>query len=303
MMYPWFDTLNQQLASRVNNNSLHHAILISGALDLGKAQYASLLADKILCEDKQNLLACGTCKSCQLVAAGSHPDKHIVVSEKTQIGIDLIRKEIENLNKTSQLSGNKVLTIANADLMTESAANSLLKTLEEPTNNTFIILTSSQPQRLLPTILSRCEKLKISPPTYQSACAWLREQSIVDLPSEAALRAFKGSPLAYKASFEDKSSMFYADFEQTVDALRQQTIGVNKAATQWQKDAEQLVVWLGQYFLSRYTQSNNEQDFLAYQQTIQASKKLNHAGLNKVLILQGIFSHVQASKELLAKNN
>ncbi|WP_110427144.1 DNA polymerase III subunit delta' [Glaciecola sp. KUL10] len=289
---PWFKELNQQLASRINNNILHHAILISGTIGLGKEQYASHLSKKILCEDKVSMLACGICKSCQLIDAGSHPDNHVVVSDKTQIGIDLIRKEIETLSKTAQLSGNKVLTIANADLMTESATNSLLKTLEEPTNNTYIILTSSQSQRLLPTILSRCEKLNVNPPDFESAREWLSQESISPLPSKDALRAFKGSPLAYKNSVEQASGLLYTDFEFTIQELIERTTGVNKASIQWQKDADKLVVWLGQYFLNRYKDSNKESDFIAYQKTVDANKKLNHAGLNKVLILQSLFSHV-----------
>lgn len=291
-MYPWFKTLNQQLATRMNNGTLHHAILISGTSSLGQEEFISDLADKILCEDKDNQIACRKCKSCQLVAAGSHPDKHAIVSDKSQIGIDLIRKEIESLNKTAQLSGNKVLTIANADLMTESAANSLLKTLEEPTNNTYIILTSSQIQRLLPTILSRCEKHVVAPPSYELACDWLNQVSVSPIPSEAALRAFKGSPLAYKASTEDNSALLYTDFEKTISELSQKLIGINKAANQWQKDSDKLVVWLGQYFLSKYRNGQSENDYTAYQKTVEASKRLNHAGLNKVLILQGLFAQV-----------
>lgn len=287
----WFENLHLDLANRLNKGGLHHALLITGIENLGKSSYTFELAKKIVCEDKDSLEACGVCKSCSLAQAGSHPDLHQVVSDKAQIGIDLIRQAIERLNKTAQLSGNKVLTIANADRMTESAANSLLKTLEEPSANTFLIMSSSYPERLLPTILSRCEKIMVQTPSLEMSTKWLSSQSVT-LNNGHALRAFKGSPLAYKQNLDDKTALNYLDFEQLIDQLKGHQGVVNKAATQWKDNARNLINWLAQYYFEQYRNTHKQGYFDSYQQCIDASKKLNHAGLNRVLILTALLNRV-----------
>ena len=110
---------------------------------------------------------------------------HHVTTEKSQIGVDAIRQTISKVSQTAQLSGNKVVIISQVELMSESASNALLKTLEEPTANTYLLMTSNESQRLLPTILSRCEKRNIALPSFEQSCDWLSAQG-VSVPTKAA---------------------------------------------------------------------------------------------------------------------
>lgn len=104
---------------------------------------------------------CGHCHSCELYDAKNHPDYLLAQAEKTSIGVDDIRQISSFLNKTSQLSGNQVVVVDQAQLMTESASNALLKTLEEPTDKSFLFLLVDTKSKLLPTILSRCQFLTL----------------------------------------------------------------------------------------------------------------------------------------------
>ncbi len=105
-------------------------------------------------------IGCGQCKSCQLHKAGNHPDLKVLNGKSESIGIDDIRLASDWLNKTAQISNAQVIIIEYAQNMTENAANALLKTLEEPTNNSFIILLNVGAKKLLPTIRSRCQIIK-----------------------------------------------------------------------------------------------------------------------------------------------
>ncbi|MDP5040433.1 MAG: DNA polymerase III subunit delta', partial [Paraglaciecola sp.] len=154
---------------------MHHALLLQGSLGIGKTEFAKEFASYVLCAKSSPDHACGECQSCLLQRAGSHPDFHEVLSEK-QIGVDQIRDAIKKLSGSAQLSGAKVLIIYAAHTMTEASANALLKTLEEPTSNTFLLLVTDKAERLLPTIISRCERILMPPPSLSQTQSWLLTQ-------------------------------------------------------------------------------------------------------------------------------
>lgn len=165
---PWHQTYADDLLAAYASNSLHHAWMLAGAKDLGKAQFAQQLAKFLLCEQAGSgvKLACGQCKSCLLVHANTHPDL-ICLSPpdgKQIIPVDAVRLAKEQLFKTAQMSANKVCLIAPADALNESSANALLKLLEEPPEKTYFILPTNKPHEMLPTIKSRCMKLAFGLP-------------------------------------------------------------------------------------------------------------------------------------------
>lgn len=144
-------------------SALAHAYIVE-SIDPQQSQLALLeTAQMLLCQQQQQTLspACGQCHSCHLFAANNHPDLLVSAAEQTSIGIDQVRQVSEFLTKTAQLSGNQVVLIEQAQKMTENASNALLKTLEEPTQNSYILLSCQQKDQLLPTILSRCQFLSI----------------------------------------------------------------------------------------------------------------------------------------------
>jgi DNA polymerase-3 subunit delta' len=107
------------------------------------------------------------------VASHNHPDHLTVQLTGTSVGVDQIRAVSRMFEKTAQLADNQTVIIEDADKMTEAASNALLKTLEEPSNNSFIILLVKDVQRLLPTIISRCYHLPLTPPVGDKLLAEL----------------------------------------------------------------------------------------------------------------------------------
>jgi DNA polymerase III subunit delta' len=176
-MYPWLAPTWRDWLDSFTQGRLAHAWLLSGPLGLGKLELARRMAETLLCQHPSSRGPCGLCHSCTLLAHGNHPDLLLLGdhSEKS-LGVDLIRDLIGRLNGSAQLGGAKVMIMVRAERMTESAANALLKTLEEPAGRSHLILLSDQPNRLLPTILSRCQKMAIPQPEVTPALVWLRQQ-------------------------------------------------------------------------------------------------------------------------------
>lgn len=172
--FTWQQASFDKCVSLYQNQRLAHALLVQGEKGIGKRRWVDALAQAVLCQSNADY-ACGQCKSCQLFSAGSHPDYVTIelLEKSTQIKIDQIREAGEFLSKTSQMQGMKVVVIEPAETMNINAANALLKNLEEPANRTLIVLLSHQPQRLLPTIRSRCQTVALNKPSEEEAEQWL----------------------------------------------------------------------------------------------------------------------------------
>ena len=194
--YPWQHGLWQQLAGRKQHA---HAYLLHGPAGIGKRALAERLMYLLLCQRPAGLEACGQCKSCSLLAAGSHPDHYVLEPEEADkaIKVDQVRDLVSFVVQTAQMGGRKVVLIEPVEAMNINAANALLKSLEEPSGNTVLLLVSHQPSRLLPTVKSRCVQQACPLPSDAMSIAWLAdalpdctEQERADLLTLAA-----GSPL------------------------------------------------------------------------------------------------------------
>jgi DNA polymerase-3 subunit delta' len=197
MPLPWQRSLWAQINQRWLAKRLPHAMLLHGAVGLGKLLFARWLAQALLCESHgAELTPCGQCASCKLYAAGSHPDMVSISPEedKQQISVDQIRAANERLSMTSARRGYRVTIIEPAHQMTVAAANSLLKTLEEPGQLSLIILVTSQPSTLLATIRSRCQQFGMATPAATDAQHWLEQQTGKPVPAEL-LAYVCGGPL------------------------------------------------------------------------------------------------------------
>ena len=173
---PWHEHQWREIRTKIERGILPHALLLRGAEGLGKLDFACYLSSALLCsENGPDGNPCGHCRSCTLIRAGTHPDLiHITVPpEKKTIGIDQIRELIDKLALTPQYATGKVVIISPADGLNHNAANSLLKTLEEPPPGAHLLLCSSRPARLPATIRSRCQQLVFQPPSLQEAREWL----------------------------------------------------------------------------------------------------------------------------------
>jgi DNA polymerase-3 subunit delta' len=286
--YPWLESDASRLFERTLSQRLHHALLFVGRQGIGKLSLAKNLAKALLCQHMDHQGPCGKCQSCLLYDAGNHADYHELVSEK-QLGVDSVRKAIAILSSKAHLSHNKVLVLPNAHGMTEAASNALLKTLEEPTANTYLLLLTPYPSRLLPTILSRCEKVKVSLPSQAQSIDWLIMQGIKDA-SPALLQAYGDAPLMVKAAIDNGDGTSYSEFLEEFKALLggQQTVSV--VAKRWQDDADMIIKWCQLEAHHRYVKSQHEGDFKIYSICSEARKTLQHPGVNKMLLLTSVLT-------------
>lgn len=217
---PWLGEALQ----RAHALSHAHALLGHGPAGVGQLEFGLLLAQSWLCErpDSQQsagqgaapAMACGRCDSCHLVRSRSHPDLRVVLPEalRLQLGwadddekpkgeakpsreirIAQLREAIDWAQRTSGRGRAKALVIHPADAMNAVTGNALLKTLEEPPGQLRIVLTTADPERLLPTVRSRCQRVPLALPAPEQAAAWLRAQGLADPGPLLALAG--GSPL------------------------------------------------------------------------------------------------------------
>src|SRR5690348_2306314 len=160
----------------------------SGAEGLGKRALAEAFVRARLCLQPQEGFACGSCRTCALLDAGTHPDRILVALEenpnthklRSEIVVEQIRELSARLAMATQLGGWQIAVIDPADAMNAASSNALLKTLEEPTPSSLILLIADQPWRLPATIRSRCQRVDFAFPTREEAEQWLRTQGVAD---------------------------------------------------------------------------------------------------------------------------
>ncbi|MCX7891806.1 MAG: DNA polymerase III subunit delta' [Burkholderiales bacterium] len=214
MIAPWLEPPWRRLAAW--GRTPPHALLVRGRPGLGKTALARAYAKWLLCESSARAdTACGECEACQWFEQGNHPDFRQVEPEflatdaggegeaeetkgrgnkpSRQIKIDQVRALQDFLAVGTHRAGLRVAIVRPAEAMNQATANALLKSLEEPPPATVFLLVSSQPARLLPTILSRCQAITVAVPQRAQALAWLESQGLRD--PEAALAFAGDAPL------------------------------------------------------------------------------------------------------------
>ena len=166
-------TVAETLQRSLKRGRLAHAYLLAGPRGTGKEAMARTLAKALNCLDRE-LDSCDRCDSCRRVDDGSHPDVYWVrpESRSRRIAVDQIREFAKAVNLKPSLARMKVGVVVDADCMGEEASNAFLKTLEEPPAQTIILLLSAEPQRLLPTILSRCLRVSFGQPAQRAQLAY-----------------------------------------------------------------------------------------------------------------------------------
>jgi DNA polymerase-3 subunit delta' len=170
----------QRFSRLAANHKLAHAYLLVGPKDSGKTQTALSLAQMVNCESEA-IKPCGQCPACRKIASGNHPDVHVLGNDEMEsIKIEDIRFLLGRAHLMAFEARTKVFIIRNIEQMTPDAANALLKTLEEPSANTLMILTTSIPEANLDTIKSRCHIVKFFPSSVNRIAKFLADEGMKD---------------------------------------------------------------------------------------------------------------------------
>lgn len=248
--YPWQQEILQELIQRVGQGTLPHGLFVSGTPGLGKAHLAKCLAEFLLCRSPNAESACGKCKPCELIRAGTHPDMKWVEPEETgkAIKIDQIRALNHFLGQTSQQGGVKVAVVTPTEAMNNNASNALLKNLEEPADRTYLILVSHAPSRVMPTIRSRCQGLPIAVPSREASSRWLTPLC-ADHDPLALLEMTSGAPLAARDLLDDGRLEARLSFAKDLCDIAQGQLFSIQAAGRWMDSEplfllESLLRWL-----------------------------------------------------------
>lgn len=228
--FPWQQQQWQRLVAAHRGQQLAHAFLLSGLPGLGKHHFANAFVHGLLCrQPDRDGIACGQCKGCHLLRAGSHPDFLAVeLEEKAKaLKVDQVRALVTVLNQTPQIGQYHCVIIDPADALNINAANALLKLLEEPPGATVFFLISHRPARLPATIRSRCQQLPFSPPPCGEAEQWLAARGVKT--NGTALHRSKGAPLRAMALAEQGGDV-WKTIEKALQGLVQGRLDVCEVA-------------------------------------------------------------------------
>jgi DNA polymerase-3 subunit delta' len=193
---PWLGEAQQRLLAARAADRFPQSLLILSQPGLGTESLGAWICALALCESPA-AAPCGVCGSCVLLRADNHPDFHRVglLDDAQQIKVDQIRELIEALSLSSYRGRRKTALVENAECLNANGANAFLKTLEEPSGETLLILIARPGHRLPATIASRCVRLPLRPPPREAGLAWLAARDSAGSRWDAALELAAGAPL------------------------------------------------------------------------------------------------------------
>ena len=242
---PWQHDVYARLERSLREGRLAHALLFAGPARMGKAEVAQALAARLLCQSpRDDGLACGECRACHFLAAGTHPDFQHITFEPAEKGdklrselvVDQIRRLGEWFSKTPRFGGAQVVVVEPAEALNVAAANALLKTLEEPAGHRYLLLVTSRPGRLPATIRSRCQRLEFALPTREVAKAWLVARGHRPEAAGEALDAARGQPGLADAWLAQGGLALRAQVQAELDAVGRGKASPIETAQRWLAD-------------------------------------------------------------------
>ena len=272
-LLPWHRENWNRFARRASEGTLAHALLFTGPEAIGKRVFAERLAMLLLCESGGDE-PCGSCRSCSMFAKrwqhnpeetrpdGSlaHPDGHpghpdvrfvgFALNEKsspkkmyTEIVIEQMRELSAWLALTPQFGRAQVVVIEPADALNASAANALLKTLEEPGARRHLMLVTAHPAKLPATIRSRCQRVDFGLPDRETGIQWLIAQGITRDKAESALGASGGNPELALTWTTSGALTTREEVAADLRAILQRKRSALEVANRWSKDDADARLW------------------------------------------------------------
>lgn len=214
------DRVVDALRRSINTNRVAHAYLFEGIPGCGRRTTALALIATLFCQHAADGEACGECPSCRKLAAGNHPDLHLLqpLPDKRDISIEQVRELQQMLSLRPFEAARKACLIEPAERMSVGAANSLLKTLEEPPGHGLLILLTGQADLLLSTVRSRCQHLRFAPLDVADLTTLLIGQGM-EPTSAAAVAPLATGSLEVARELDGEASA--ANRQSLLDALRQ----------------------------------------------------------------------------------
>ncbi len=278
-MFSWQQSSWESFTASFEN--LHHAQIVTAPEGYGLREFSLAMAQYSLCGniDSDGNTWCGKCQNCQLFAAGTHPDFHVICNDvesaqgriamiseysyryqdesvrgktaqlKKVIPIDHIRTLIDNFVQRPHIAPRKVGLILPADRLNINAANALLKLLEEPPADSLLILLSSEPSRLPPTVLSRCVQIHLPRPGHEQARAWLKDQ-IDSEDIDLALELTDGAPIKAREVCRTELLQAQKEFLVGLAGVCRQAVSPYQLSSSLNKlDFEEVIKWLQCFIL------------------------------------------------------
>jgi DNA polymerase-3 subunit delta' len=228
-------------------------LLLLSVPGLGADRLANWVTALALCESP-GARPCDVCASCRLLRSDTHPDVHAVRLEEDaqQIKIDQVRELIESLTLKSYRGGYKVGIIEGAEALNANGANAFLKTLEEPSSDTMLIMIARPNHRLPATIASRCLRLSLRAPATETAIEWLEAHSTAPHQWGAALALAGGAPLLAMQLDAEGLSALDADMRQSIAELAEGSVDITLLSDRWLRSNPGVrIAWLENWITQR----------------------------------------------------
>lgn len=310
--FPWQEAGWKRLVQQYRENTLAHALLLSGPGGTGKHALLKELAKYMLCLNPEGDRSCGHCHNCQLLVSGEHPDIMIIGPEEgaRDIKIEQVRALADFVHKTSHTGIAKIVILQHAHQMNQSSSNALLKTLEEPTSNTFLLLESELPGYLSATIRSRCQRISMAMPDLSVSANWLADYLQADDDAAALLAAVGCRPMRALELAESGELQERQEFSQALGQLLSGNVEPETAVSLGNKIGPLTAIEAISQFLStllekqldlpatnrKHYADSTRSLFALYEECLQARRQLlSGANPNAQLILETLLWHLSNS--------
>jgi DNA polymerase III subunit delta' len=300
----WFEGARHEVDAAIAAERLAHGLLIHEDPGAGGLELARWIAQRVNCREPARA-PCGDCQECRWIAADQHPDVTRLSPEgdSTQITIQAVRDLSADLAFTAHGRGYKVAIIAPAEAMNHFAANALLKTLEEPPKRTLVLLVTSQPSRLLPTLRSRCSRLRLAGPTREEAAGYLSSARGAG-PWAEALAATGAGPFALLDADPSELAKLRNDTIATLADIGSGNLQPPAVADRWAKGELAIrLSCLESWVTDRILESTSIRDvthlsgaalppkicrLFEFSDAIRDMRKLAHTSINKTMAVEAL---------------
>jgi DNA polymerase-3 subunit delta' len=234
---PWMAPAQLAVSAAIDSDRLGHAVLLQVPQGLGGAWLARWVAARIFCRAAA-ARPCGQCLDCRRTLADEHPDCSFVqpVGDSKEIRIDQVRETSAALALSSHGGSRKLAIFWPADRLNRFAANALLKTLEEPSRATLLVLVAAELGRLPATVRSRCTRITVQAPDRATSLAWLQSHGPAGIDWEAVLGAVGNRPIAALEVEPAAVAALAADVRGALEAGLAGTLDPVATAERWSRD-------------------------------------------------------------------